>query len=183
MQMEGAGVKLEEGVQFFARGLRLLVSDVANASLLFSRAALGSTLKAREVSALRRTARDLLTFIPFGVILLTPLTPIGHVLIFGFLQRYFPGVFPSQFTNRRQDIMTRYDTLRAKLEEAQEEAVEEEEEAELARAAAAVARLTAPSSDIGQRPSPMKMAQKVKELQQQVREAALDTVAVSEDEL
>ncbi len=29
----------------------------------------------------------------------------GHVLIFGFIQRYFPGLFPSQFTGRRQDLM------------------------------------------------------------------------------
>ena len=57
------------------------------------------------MQAIRRTARDLLTFIPFTVILILPLTPVGHVLIFGFIQRYFPGFFPSQFTTRRQDLM------------------------------------------------------------------------------
>ena len=36
---------------------------------------------------LRRTAKDLLTFIPFIVILLVPLTPVGHVLVFSFIQR------------------------------------------------------------------------------------------------
>lgn len=60
-----------------------------------------------QVMALRRTARDVLTFIPFAVILIAPLTPVGHVLIFSFLQKYFPGFFPSQFTNRRQELMTR----------------------------------------------------------------------------
>ena len=65
----------------------------------------GGRLKLREVQAIRRTARDLLTFIPFTVILILPLTPVGHVLIFGFIQRYFPGFFPSQFTTRRQDLM------------------------------------------------------------------------------
>lgn len=54
------------------------------------------------MTALRRTARDLLTFIPFIIILIVPITPLGHVLVFGFIQRYFPGFFPSQFTNRRQ---------------------------------------------------------------------------------
>ena len=57
------------------------------------------------MQAIRRTARDLLTFIPVTVILILPLTPVGHVLIFGFIQRYFPGFFPSQFTTRRQDLM------------------------------------------------------------------------------
>ena len=58
--------------------------------------------------ALRRTARDMLAFVPFTVILIAPLTPVGHVLIFGFLQRYFPGFFPTQFSSRRQELVMRY---------------------------------------------------------------------------
>lgn len=67
----------------------------------------GQTLKPREVQALRRTAWDILIFIPFSIILIAPLTPVGHVLIFGFIQRYFPNFFPSQFSTRRQELMTR----------------------------------------------------------------------------
>ena len=44
-------------------------------------------------------------FVPFAIILIAPITPVGHVLVFGFLQRYFPGFFPSQFTSRRQAQM------------------------------------------------------------------------------
>ena len=69
--------------------------------------AAGQTLKPREVQALRRTAWDVLIFVPFTIILIAPLTPVGHVLIFGFIQRYFPGFFPSQFSTRRQELMTR----------------------------------------------------------------------------
>ena len=67
----------------------------------------GGTLKAREVTALRRTARDILTFIPFAIILIIPLSPLGHVLVFSFIQRYFPQFFPSCFTSARQGIMIR----------------------------------------------------------------------------
>ena len=59
------------------------------------------------MQALRRTARDVLTFIPFAIVLIAPITPIGHVLVFSFMQRYFPGFFPSQFTTRRQELMSR----------------------------------------------------------------------------
>lgn len=87
------------------------------------RAAMGGTLKPREVTALRRTARDMLSFVPFTIILVAPLTPVGHVLIFGFLQRYFPGFFPSQFSTRRQEIMVRYESLQRQLNEVQEQVI------------------------------------------------------------
>lgn len=144
LQLKEAVLKVQEGVEFGSRGVRLLGSDIVNASQLFWRAASGDTLKAREVQALRRTVRDILTFVPFTVILIAPLTPVGHVLVFGFIQRYFPGFFPSQFSNRRQEIMTRYESLQQQLTAAQERAIEEAEERELRQATAAVARLTAP---------------------------------------
>jgi hypothetical protein len=59
------------------------------------------------------------TFVPFAIILVIPLTPVGHVLIFGFIQRYFPDFFPSQFNARRQDMVKRYETLRQQLVQAQ----------------------------------------------------------------
>jgi len=139
-----SGEKVVEGALFFARGLKLLGTDVRSSCGLFTRAAAGASLKPREVAALRRTARDVATFVPFSAILIAPLTPIGHVLVFGFLQRYFPGFFPSQFTSRRQELMMRYEALRRELIAAQEASMQEAEAAELARAAAAVARLTAP---------------------------------------
>jgi hypothetical protein len=71
------------------------------------------------LQALRRTVKDLLTFVPFAIILIIPLTPLGHVLVFGFIQRYFPDLFPSQFNARRQEMVKRYEALRAQLMEAQ----------------------------------------------------------------
>eukprot|EP00877_Chromochloris_zofingiensis_P001136 jgi/Chrzof1/11022/Cz05g20210.t1 len=171
--------KVGEGINFLLRGLRLLGSDTSNAGRLFTKAALGGTLKPREVAAIRRTLRDLLTFIPFIIILIIPLSPLGHVLVFGFIQRYFPGFFPTQFTSKRQEIMMRYEELQHELAEAQENAEQEEEEAELRRAAAAVARLTAPdsrrlalaSADGSSSSMDGAAAAKVKLLEEQVMEA------------
>lgn len=154
-QIREAVGKVTEGVQFFTRGIRLLGSDCNNCGRLFYRAALGQTLKPREVQALRRTAWDVLIFVPFTIILIAPLTPVGHVLIFGFIQRYFPGFFPSQFSTRRQELMTRYEDLKQQLLAAQNLAEQEGDQEQLARAAAAVARLTFPSGnvDTSSRPS------------------------------
>jgi len=128
---------VKEGILFGSRGVRLLASDVAAAGRLFWRALLGGVLKPREVAALRRTAKDLLTFIPFIIILIAPLTPVGHVLIFGFIQRYFPNFFPSCFTSRRQELMIKYEELKKQLTEAQIQAEAENDELEFRKMAAA----------------------------------------------
>jgi hypothetical protein len=43
------------------------------------------------------------------IILIIPLTPVGHVLIFGAIQRFFPGFFPSCFTEQRQNLLQLYE--------------------------------------------------------------------------
>jgi len=136
MQVRQAVSTITDAANFGTRGVRLLGTDAGAAGRLFWRALLGGTLKPREVAALRRTARDLLTFIPFAIILILPLTPVGHVLIFGFIQRYFPGFFPSQFTSRRQDLMVKYEQLTKQLQEAQVAAEAESDELEFKKAAA-----------------------------------------------
>lgn len=57
-----------------------------------------------------RTFKDVFTFIPFVIILLIPLSPIGHVLVFGAIQRFFPDFFPSCFTEQRQNLLQLYET-------------------------------------------------------------------------
>eukprot|EP00899_Mesostigma_viride_P012206 jgi/Mesvir1/20987/Mv08050-RA.2 len=107
--------KFKDGWEFAGQGLRLMGSDVTYSLGLFWRALQGYTLKPREVKSLRRTFRDLATLIPFIIILVLPLTPIGHVLVFSFIQRYFPGFFPSPFTTRRQLLMARYRSIEEEI--------------------------------------------------------------------
>uniref|UniRef100_A0A7S3E6R9 Letm1 RBD domain-containing protein n=1 Tax=Rhodosorus marinus TaxID=101924 RepID=A0A7S3E6R9_9RHOD len=112
---DGVG-KMKEGTEFFFRGLRLLAGDVAYAFRLIRKAAVGFILSPREVRTLRRTGRDLISFIPFSIILLLPLTPIGHVLVFSFIQRFFPDFFPTTFSERRQQLMKRYEQMRKTMD-------------------------------------------------------------------
>lgn len=58
----------------------------------------------------RRTFKDIITFIPVVIILLIPLSPVGHVLVFGAIQRFFPDFFPSCFTEQRQNLLQLYET-------------------------------------------------------------------------
>ena len=106
--------KIQAGVDFYVTGARLLSSDLQYASWLIRRAAQGYTLKPREVRTLRRTFKDMLTLIPFTIILIIPMTPVGHVLVFSLIQRIFPEFFPSTFTDRRQKLSRMYDEIEKK---------------------------------------------------------------------
>merc|ERR1719163_1840754 len=71
----------------------------------------GYSLKARETKLLRRIGKDVFVIVPFVIILLIPLSPLGHVLVFSFIQRFFPDFYPSQFTESRQNIMSMYSSI------------------------------------------------------------------------
>jgi len=94
---------------FYGKGCRLFWNDIVFTLSLITRAAQGYTLKPREVRTIRRTFKDVLTFIPFVIILLIPLSPVGHVLVFGAIQRFFPDFFPSCFTEQRQNLLQLYE--------------------------------------------------------------------------
>jgi len=108
--------KAKVGWEFYVRGFKLIGGDLWYAWQLLRKAAFGSTLSRREVRMLRRTARDILTLVPFTIILIIPMTPFGHVLVFSFIQRFFPDFFPSTFSEQRQETMKRYEVMRSNLE-------------------------------------------------------------------
>jgi len=103
-----------EGLAFYLKGVQLLGNDIVFSSSLIGKALTGYTLKPREVRTLRRTFKDLITFIPFVIILIIPLSPVGHVLVFGAIQKFFPGFFPSGFTESRQNLLALYETAEFK---------------------------------------------------------------------
>lgn len=102
--------KTKKGLAFYVKGCKLLWNDLVFATTLILRALQGYTLKPREVRNLRRTFKDFITFIPVVIILIIPLSPVGHVLVFGAIQRVFPDFFPSCFTERRQNLLQLYES-------------------------------------------------------------------------
>eukprot|EP00574_Skeletonema_japonicum_P006815 CAMPEP_0201718360 /NCGR_PEP_ID=MMETSP0593-20130828/3881_1 /ASSEMBLY_ACC=CAM_ASM_000672 /TAXON_ID=267983 /ORGANISM="Skeletonema japonicum, Strain CCMP2506" /LENGTH=617 /DNA_ID=CAMNT_0048208639 /DNA_START=184 /DNA_END=2033 /DNA_ORIENTATION=+ len=108
--LKDIGEKTKKGFVFYVKGTRLFGDDIVFCLSLIGRALQGYTLKPREVRTLRRTIKDTITFIPVVIILLIPLSPIGHVLVFGAIQRVFPDFFPSCFTERRQNLLELYES-------------------------------------------------------------------------
>ena len=99
----------KKALSFYGKGCKLFWEDIVFSSYLITRALQGYTLKPREVRTLRRTVKDIVTFIPVIIILLIPLSPVGHVLVFGAIQRFFPDFFPSCFTEQRQNLLQLYE--------------------------------------------------------------------------
>jgi len=108
--------KLKLAIEFYALGTKLLGNDIQYAGWLIARAFNGDTLKPREARMLQRTAKDLFTLVPFTIILLIPLSPIGHVLVFSAIQKYFPDFYPSPYTERRQNLVRLYKEIEQKLD-------------------------------------------------------------------
>lgn len=66
---------------------------------------------------MRRTGKDLLTLIPFTIILIIPLSPVGHVLVFSFIQRFFPEFYPSCYTEKRLNLRKLFAEVERKRED------------------------------------------------------------------
>ena len=147
MTVEDSTNKVKNSFVFMGTGVKLLVTDLSASGKLFWRALLGGTLQPREVETLRRTASDILTFIPFIVILILPITPLGHVLVFSFIQQNFPALFPSQFTSARQKSMRRYEDLKKQLDDVLEQEGLKWREEQFSKAVQAVEALTSNVDD------------------------------------
>lgn len=74
------------------RGTKLLGSDVAAALGLLQRGARGQSLSAREQRFLKRTLTDVASVIPIGIVMLLPITAVGHAFFLAMLQKYAPGL-------------------------------------------------------------------------------------------
>eukprot|EP01036_Dinobryon_divergens_P033785 gene33785-43656_t len=104
------GVFVKETINKINEGTKVLVGDVQYAGVLLIRAIRGYT----EVNALRRTGKDLLVLVPFTIILIIPLSPVGHVLVFSFIQRYFPDFYPTCYSEKRLNLKRLFNEIELK---------------------------------------------------------------------
>jgi len=98
---------------FCVRGLRITWGDISESAGLLVRAVSGCGLQQQEASLIKRTISDCFMLVPYGIIMIIPLSPPGHVFAFSLLNRVFPGAVPSGFTAQRQDIDELYARIAA----------------------------------------------------------------------
>ncbi|XP_022767017.1 uncharacterized protein LOC111311683 isoform X2 [Durio zibethinus] len=118
--------KIKETSTDILQGTQLLAIDVAAAMELLRRALIGDELAEKEKKALRRTLTDLASVVPIGILMLLPVTAVGHAAILAAIQRYVPALIPSTYGPERLDLLRQLE----KVKEMETSEVDNEENVE-----------------------------------------------------
>ncbi|KAA0025235.1 LETM1-like protein [Cucumis melo var. makuwa] len=123
--------KLKETGTDVWQGTQLLAIDVAAAMGLLRRVLIGDELTGKEKKALRRTLTDLASVVPIGVLMLLPVTAVGHAAMLAAIQRYVPSLIPSTYGQERLNLLRQLEKVKEmKTSEANSDENTEEEEVE-----------------------------------------------------
>ncbi|XP_048623195.1 uncharacterized protein LOC106388608 isoform X2 [Brassica napus] len=113
--------KIKETSTDVWQGTQLLGSDSAAAMELLRRSVIGDELTEKEKKALRRTVADLASVVPIGVLMILPVTPVGHAAILAAIQRYAPGLIPSTYGSERLNLLRQLDQVKQMQNETEPE--------------------------------------------------------------
>lgn len=86
-------------------GTQLLFIDVSVALELILRQLQGHKVTKRERKKLKRTLADIASVIPITVLMLLPVSPLGHAAILAAINRCTPCLIPSPYSAERLDVV------------------------------------------------------------------------------
>ncbi|KAE9612389.1 hypothetical protein Lalb_Chr06g0172521 [Lupinus albus] len=104
--------KLKETGTDVWQGTQLLAIDVAAATGLFRRSLIGDELTEKEKKTLKRTLTDMASVVPIGILMLLPVTAVGHAAMLAAIQRYVPSLIPSTYARERLDLMRQLEKVK-----------------------------------------------------------------------
>ncbi|VVB13419.1 unnamed protein product [Arabis nemorensis] len=120
--------QLKETTTDVWQGTQLLAFDSAAAMELLRRSLVGDELTEKEKKALRRTMTDLASVVPIGVLMLLPVTAVGHAAMLAAIQRYVPGLIPSTYGPERLNLLRQLEKVKQMQNETEpEEGIDETE--------------------------------------------------------
>ncbi|KAL1551515.1 hypothetical protein AAHA92_19350 [Salvia divinorum] len=103
-------------------GTQLLFVDVSEALRFAVKKLCGRKATKRERQKMNRTLSDLATLIPVTILMLLPVSAVGHAAMFAAIKRYVPCLIPSPYSDERLDLVkqlkrTKLKVQRVKLDE------------------------------------------------------------------
>ncbi|XP_057997784.1 uncharacterized protein LOC131176741 [Hevea brasiliensis] len=119
--------KLKKTSTDVLQGTQLLAIDVTAAIELLRRVLIGDELTEKEKKALQRTLTDLASVVPIGVLMLLPVTAVGHAAMLAAIQRYVPALIPSTYGPERLELLRQLEKVK-EMEVSEADANENEKE-------------------------------------------------------
>uniref|UniRef100_A0A0V0GW50 Putative ovule protein n=2 Tax=Solanum TaxID=4107 RepID=A0A0V0GW50_SOLCH len=89
----------------FWMGTELLFTDVSDALELLIKQLKGRQLTKRERKKMKRTLGDIATLVPITILMLIPVSAVGHAAMLAAIKKYVPSLIPSPFSFERLDLM------------------------------------------------------------------------------
>ncbi|KAF3673747.1 hypothetical protein FXO37_06791 [Capsicum annuum] len=86
-------------------GTELLFTDVSDALGLLIKKLKGRQLTKREREKMKRTLGDIATLVPITILMLIPVSAVGHAAMLAAIKKYVPSLIPSPYSSERLDFM------------------------------------------------------------------------------
>ncbi|XP_027906879.1 uncharacterized protein LOC114166358 isoform X2 [Vigna unguiculata] len=86
-------------------GTVLLFTDISVALELLSRQMHGCKPSGSQKKRLNRTLTDIIVLIPVTILMLLPVTAVGHAAILTAIKKYMPFLIPSSYSSERLDVV------------------------------------------------------------------------------
>ncbi|XP_062087543.1 uncharacterized protein LOC133794343 [Humulus lupulus] len=86
-------------------GTRLLFVDIRSALELFFKQMGGYKVTRSESNKLKRTLNDMASLVPVTILMLLPVSAIGHAAILAAIKKYMPYLIPSPYSSERLDVV------------------------------------------------------------------------------
>lgn len=90
-------------------GTQLLVVDISCALKLLLKQFHGLKVTIRERKKLKRTLNDIITLIPVTILMLLPVSAVGHAAILAAIKKYMPFLIPSTYSAERLEVVKQLD--------------------------------------------------------------------------
>ncbi|KAL9661625.1 hypothetical protein QQ045_026449 [Rhodiola kirilowii] len=86
-------------------GTRLLLIDIKFSVDLLLKQMHGHKVTYRQMMKLKRTVSDIASLVPVTILMLLPVSAVGHAAILTAIKKYMPSLIPSPYTRDRLDVV------------------------------------------------------------------------------
>ncbi|XP_048443051.1 uncharacterized protein LOC103944837 isoform X2 [Pyrus x bretschneideri] len=86
-------------------GTQLLFIDITISAELLLKQLRGHKVTRRERNKLKRTLNDITSLVPVTILMLLPVSAVGHAAMLAAINKYMPGLIPSSYSSERLDVV------------------------------------------------------------------------------